>query len=113
MKRAISILFGFALGVGLGWYFGHRQAAVQNDQGILREFHETKQQDEFAAAVALAAFAKLQAGQAEKAEHELATTVSIYYRAHGRDGNTNLIASIVAYAATNSAMSNAIYRPVQ
>jgi len=113
MKWGVIVLVCLGLGLGLGWYVGCRQTADKSDRDLLREFHETKQQDEFAAGVALAAFANLQAGRPEKAEHELATTVSIYYRAHRLDGNTNLITSIEAYAATNTVMSNAIYRPIK
>jgi hypothetical protein len=39
----------------------------------------------------------------------LATTISIYYRAHRLDGNSNFIAQIERYAGTNAAISNAIY----
>ncbi len=113
MKRSILILITAAVCGGFGWYFGYTRGTAKADKGVWREFHQTKHQDEFAAAVALAALANLQRGQSQKAEHELATTLSIYYRAHRVDGDTNLIASIQAYAATNAALSNAIYRPIQ
>jgi hypothetical protein len=45
----------------------------------------------------------------DKAKHGLLTTISIYYRAHRLDGNSNLIATIERYASTNAAVSNAIY----
>jgi hypothetical protein len=76
-------------------------------------FTAMQRQDEFAAAVALLAFKRLEADDTNRAEWELATTVSAYYRGHRLDGNTNLLARIVSYAATNSAMSNAIYRKLE
>jgi hypothetical protein len=76
-------------------------------------FHQSEQQDEFAAAVACAAFGRLEVGDIERAKHELLTTISIYYRAHRLDGNSNIITGIEAYASTNAALSNAIYRKLE
>jgi hypothetical protein len=112
MKVWIIALVCIVVGLAVGYHFGFNGAIAGTENGLAREFHDTKHQDEFAAAVALAAFSRIQRGQSDQAKHELATTVSIYYRAHRLDGNTNLIASIESYAATNAAMSNAIYKPV-
>jgi recombinational DNA repair ATPase RecF len=70
-------------------------------------------QDEFAAAIALAAFTKLEQGDIERAKWRLVTTISIYYRGHKHDGDSNLLARIERYAATNAAISNAIYRKLE
>ena len=72
-----------------------------------------KRQDEFAAAIALRVFYQLESGDTEGAKKNLATTISIYYRGHKHDGNTNVIAHIESYAATNAAISNAIYRRLE
>jgi hypothetical protein len=134
MKRIISFLVYILLGIGIGWYFGYTRPAAKNQRELLKQyqhvrdnFHMTdaemtefgkhyaeyfeamKRQDEYAAAVALVAYKRLGAGNVERAKWELATTVSTYYRGHRLDGNTNLLTRITSYAATNSAMSNAIY----
>jgi hypothetical protein len=104
----------------MGWYFGYTRPAAQNQRKLLWElrankdgFHQTEQQDEFATAVACGAFARLEAGDTENAKHKLLTTISIYYRAHRLDGNSNIIAGIEAFASTNAALSNAIYRKLE
>jgi hypothetical protein len=66
-------------------------------------------QDEFVAAMALAAYVKLEQGDMDSAKQRLAGTISIYYRGHRHDGNTDLLGNIERYAITNSALPNAIY----
>ncbi len=112
--RAFSVCL--LIGVGIGWYVGNSRAA-QNQRRVVRElqegvksFHLTEHEDALAASIACSAFARLEAGETGKAKHTLATTISIYYRAHRVDGDRNLIAHIEAFAATNAAISNAIYR---
>lgn len=68
-----------------------------------------KRQDEMAAVIALAALVKLDEGDLEKAKWRLRTMVSIYYRGHKLDGDSNVLRHITAYAATNSMLSNAIH----
>ncbi len=120
MRLFIASLICLALGTALGWYFGYTRPATQNQRKLLWElrtnkdsFHQTEQQDEFAAAIACAAFARLEAGDTENAKHNLLTTISIYYRAHRLDGNSNIIVGIEAFASTNAALSNAIYRKLE
>jgi hypothetical protein len=134
MKRIITFLVCILIGVGIGWYFGFSRPVAKNQRELLKEYHYTldhlhmtdaemtefgkhykeyfeamKRQDEYAAAVALLVYKRLGAGNVEGAKWELATTISTYYRGHRLDGNTNLLTRITSYAATNSAMSNAIY----
>src|SRR5947209_4881215 len=138
MKRIAQVLICLLLGVGLGWYFGYTRPAAENQRKLLKEyqavrnaFHATdgemadfggrlpefwdaaKRQDEFAAAVALRVIHQLETGDLEGAKKSLATTVSIYYRGHRHDGDTNVIAHIQRYASTNAAISNAIYRRLE
>jgi hypothetical protein len=138
MKRIITFLVCILIGIGIGWYFGYSLPVAKNQRDLLEQYQYTRdkfqmtdaemadfgkhepeyfeamrRQDEFAAAVAFWAFRNLEAGDTNRAEWELATTVSAYYRGHRLDGNTNLLGHIVSYAATNSAMSNAIYRKLE
>jgi hypothetical protein len=120
MKVFLTALICLVLGAGLGWYIGYTRPEQQNQRKLLRElqankdsFHQTEQQDEFAAALACTAFRRLEAGNTERAKYELLTTISIYYRAHRFDGNSNLIVGTEAYASTNAALSNAIYRKLE
>jgi len=76
-------------------------------------FEAMKRQDEFAATMALAALVKLDRGDIEKAKSRLEKTISIYYRGHRDDGDSNVLRHIVTFAATNSALSNAIYRKLE
>ena len=111
----VSILC-LLLGLSVGWYIGHTRAVAETKQMVREDlekirdhFHETEHQDEFAAALASRVFAALENGSMDKAKHALLTTIAIYYRAHGLDGNSNVIAAIERYASTNTAVSNAIY----
>jgi len=76
-------------------------------------FDAMKRQDEMAAVVALAALVKLDGGDIEKAKSRLHTAISIYYRGHRDDGDSNVLRHITAFAATNAALSNAIYRKLE
>ncbi len=74
---------------------------------------QTERSDEFAAAVALSVFKELETGKLDRAKKHLGQTVSAYYRGHRYDGDTNVLAAIERYAATNAAISNAIYRKLE
>jgi len=76
-------------------------------------FDAMKRQDEMAAVIALAGLVKLDQGDLEKAKWRLRTAVSIYYRGHNHDGDSNVLRHITTYAATNVALSNAIYRKLE
>lgn len=138
MNRVIPVLLGILLGLTVGWYFGYTHQFAKNQRKLLKEyqavrdaFHATdeemtefggrlpefwdaaKRQDEFAAAIALGVFFKLEGGNVEGAKSNLATTVSIYYRGHRHDGDTNFLARIERIASTNMAISNAIYKKLE
>jgi len=138
MKRIIAFLVCILIGIGIGWYYGYTRPVAKNQRELLKQYQYTRdnfhmtdaemadfgkheseyfaamqRQDEFAAAIALAAFKNLEASNTDRAKWELETTVSAYYRGHLHDGNTNLLHHIVYYAATNSALSNAIYRKLE
>jgi hypothetical protein len=138
MKRIIPILVGILLGLGFGWYFGYTRPVAQNQRKLLKEyqtvrdaFHATdeemadfggrlpefwdmaKRQDEMAAVIALAALVKLEQGDIEKAKWRLQTEISTYYRGHRHDGDSNVLLHITRFAATNAALSNAIYRKLE
>jgi hypothetical protein len=138
MKRIAPLIIGIFLGAGSGWYFGYTRPVAENQRKILKEyqtvrdaFHATdeemadfggrlpefwdaaKRQDEFAAVIALRVFYQLESGDLDGAKKNLATTVSIYYRGHRLDGNSNVIAHIEHYASTNAAISNAIYKKLE
>jgi len=109
MKRTIGFVICLLLGFSLGWYFG-----LTHQQKLLRQYQtENLKKNEptegFAAAIALVAYEKIEAGDTDTAKRRLATTISIYYQTHRLDGSPKLLALIVAYAATNAAISNAIY----
>jgi len=82
--------------------------------GRLPEFFEaSKREDEWAAAMALGALVKLEQGDEETAKSRLQKTISIYYRGHRLDGDTNVLRHITTFAATNAGLSNAIYRKLE
>ena len=138
MKRIITFSVCVLLGVGVGWYLGFTRPAARNQRKLLSEyqfvrdnFHMTdeemadfgehraeyfaamKRQDEMAAAMALGALVKLDQGDVEKAKSRLEMTISIYYRGHRLDGDSNVLRHITTFAATNAALSNAIYRKLE
>ena len=123
MKKFLLLtccLLCFLISLFGGWYYGYTRAVAraerilqQDKEMIIDHFHETKDQDEFAAAIALGAFKRLQAGDLDRVQFKLLATIGIYYHAHRIDGNSNLIESIERYAATNAAVSNTINRKVE
>src|SRR5204862_6086041 len=54
-------------------------------------FAAMKRQDEMAAVIALAALAGLERGDIQKAKWRLETAISIYYRGHSHDGDSNVL----------------------
>jgi hypothetical protein len=138
MKRIIPPLVCLFIGFGAGWYFGYTRPAARNQRELIRQyqyvrdnFHMTdaqmvdfgahqqeyfaaiKREDEMAALIALAALAKLDQGDLDMAKGRLQTAISIYYRGHSFDGDSNLLRHITDYAATNAPLSNAIYRKLE
>ncbi|MGZ4971694.1 MAG: hypothetical protein ACXWDN_02955, partial [Limisphaerales bacterium] len=61
------------------------------------------------ASIALAGLKHLDKGEMDKAEFQFSSLVATYYRAHAKDGDSNLLERIEIYAATNKVLSNAIY----
>jgi hypothetical protein len=138
MKIVLACSVCILIGIGIGWYVGFNRPVAKNQRALLKQyqytrdkfhmtdaemadfgkheaqyFAEMQRQDELAAALALQSFKDLEAGHTQRVKHGLATMVSAYYRQYSSDGNTNLIRHIVSYAATNAALSNAIYRKLQ
>ncbi|SRR6266446_1556456 len=137
MSRLLPItccVLSLVLGVSIGWRFGH-VTLLPEQRKRLEEYRQVKatfgmsekdmaklegylpqmrkdlaRTDEFAAGVALSALTSLERGDAERARKVLSQTISMYYRAHRDDGNTNVLAHINQFAATNAALSNAIHR---
>lgn len=135
---AIACSLCLLLGLSVGWYFGYTRPSVKNQRKLLKEYQVVRgafgltdkqmaeigeqlpqirqqmaREDEMAAAMALGALVKLEQGDIEKAKSRLQTTISIYYRRHHHDGNTNVLRHIMTFAATNAALSNTIYRKLE
>jgi hypothetical protein len=123
------------LGLSVGWYFGFTRPTRRDQEKLLKEyryvrdnFHMTdaemadfgehqaeylnalKRQDEMAAVIALGALVKIEQGDIATARSRLEKTISIYYRGHRDDGDSNVLRHITTFAATNAALSNTIYR---
>ena len=138
MRRVVIPLVCLLAGISVGWFLGYRRPVAKNQRELLRQyqivrdnfhmsdadmadfgahqqeyFAQMKRQDEMAAVIAFAALVKLDEGDLEKAKWRLQTEISIYYRSHNRDGNSNVLRHITTYAATNAALSNAIYRKLE
>jgi len=117
--------------ISLAWYAWSNHKVLKEYRRVRDNFHMTdaemadfaehhqeyfdamKRQDEMAAVIALAALVKLDGGDIEKAKSRLQTAISIYYRGHRDDRDSNVLRHITAFAATNAALSNAIYRKLE
>ena len=141
MNRTLQPLVCFLcllLGLSVGWYFGYTRPVAKDKRKLLKEYQVVrdnfkmtdaemadfaehhkeyweamKRQDEMAAVMALAALVKLEQGDIERARTRLEGTISIYYRGHRHDGDSNVLRHITTFAATNAALSNAIYRKLE
>ena len=135
MKCIITFLVCLLVGIGIGWYFGYSCPAAKRQRELLEKYQPlkeeldtnmaylNKQREEeskkaepwmaASASIALAALKELKTNDMEDAKYRLAQIVSAYYRGHSRDGDTNLLHSIVSFAATDSAFSNAFYGPLK
>src|SRR5690242_82667 len=109
----------FLTAISCAWYAWSNHKVLKRYELVKNAFHATdeemtnfaarlpeiwegeKRQEEFAAAIALRVLYQLDSGDVAGARHNLATTLSIYYRGHRTDGNTNVIAHIERYASTN------------
>ncbi len=65
------------------------------------------------AAMALSALKSIKTNDIPAAQYEMSAIVAAYYRGHPHDGNTNLLNSILNFAATDSTFSNAFYGPLK
>jgi hypothetical protein len=73
-------------------------------------FEGIKRQDEASAVMAFTALVELERGDIEQTKKTLETGISIYYRGHHDDGNSNLLRNVEIFAAKNTSLSNAIYK---
>jgi hypothetical protein len=105
MKRILPLIFSLLFGIGIGWYFGYTRPVAKHQRELLKEyqdvknevhvtdeemadmgrkipqyFKDMKRQDEMAAAVALSALMKLEAGETDAAKLSLLQAVGSYYR---------------------------------
>lgn len=135
---ALASCLCLLLGLSVGWYFGYTRPSVQNQSKLLNEYQSLRdklgmtdeqlaeigkqlphlrrqmaREDEMAAAMALGALVKLERGDIEKARSVLERTVSIYYRGHQHDGNSNVLRNIEKLAASSASLSNAIHRKLE
>ena len=138
MRRLIIPLVCLLVGIAAGWYFGYTRPAAKNQRELLQQYqyvrdnfhmsdaemadfgaHEQeyfaamKRQDETAASMALGALVRLERGDIERTRHVLEQTISIYYRGHRQDGDSNVLRHIETFAATNASLSNAISRKLE
>jgi hypothetical protein len=131
MKNALAFLICISAGIGIGWYFGYVCPAARNQRQLLEEYLPFKQEMETnmaylnrqreessklakpweasTASIALVGLKDLDTTNLGDARFRLATLIAIYYHAHLNDGDTNILNRIASCAATNSALSNAIY----
>ena len=134
MKHATAFLVCILVGIGIGWYFGYTRPVAENQRELLKDnqffrdhtqgfdaaaaYFEKRQAEYFkeaepweasSASITLAALKNLKTNNLGDAKFRLASIVALYYRSHSRDGDTNLLANIVAFAATDNVLSNAIY----
>lgn len=135
---ALTCCLCLLLGLSVGWYFGFTRHSVKNQRKLVNEYQALRdtfgmtdeqlaeigkqlptlrrqmaREDEMAAAMALGALAKLERGDVEKTRSILERTVSIYFRGHQHDGNSNVLRNIEKFAATSASLSNAIYRKLE
>jgi hypothetical protein len=126
-KTTVAYLVCIAMGVGVGWYVGNTRPNA-NLQRVLAELESetaefSKQRTEYfkaaapyaasGASIALATLKNLEANDLERAKSRLAAMIATYYRGHLPEGDTNLLASIADFAATNSRLSNAVFGAFQ
>jgi hypothetical protein len=131
MKSIAISTVTLLVGVGVGWYFGYSQnrrellmkyeslqIEVDSNTAAMWARNEARDKKAFetvnpwvtlTSKTALAALKDVDANNMHDTRVRLATLVATYYHFHSRDGDTNLLQQIVSYAATNSAVSNAIY----
>ena len=134
MKRAIVLLIVLLFGSCIGWYFGYtrpvaKQYRVIRDQmfhmtdkemaeagGKVREhfpqFMEgMKRSDDLTAAIALAAFERIDQGNTEGAKKLLLAPVRDYYQRYtGKGGDPAILARIEAAAQKNHDLAAAIQK---
>jgi hypothetical protein len=134
MKQIIAFLVCIMASIGIGWYFGYTRSVAKNQRELLEQnqyikdhfqefdsdiadFHKRNAEyfkiaapwEESTASISLAALKNLKTNDIEDAKFRLASTVANYYRGHSHDGDTNFLAEIVTFAATDTVLSNAIY----
>lgn len=132
MKQWIVFFVGFVAGVGIGWYLAMlvelpkvEREMSKNEQAFeqdvaknamfvntrLKEYSRAaKPWEASTASIALVGLKDLETTNIENAKFRFAAMAATYYRAHLHDGDTNLLAQIKSCAATNAALSNAIFR---
>jgi hypothetical protein len=137
MKRYLPWIIcclGLLVGVSVGWVFGHTRPELSDQRKLLAEYQrlrdafgltdeemsrigallptlqtQMQRQDEYAAAMALAAFHRLEEGDTNKAKEVLAATIGTYYHTWRDDGgDTNVISRIEKYAAKYQVLASAI-----
>jgi hypothetical protein len=139
MKRILLAIGCLIIGFSLGWYFGYIHPVAKHQRELLGEyryvrenFHMTDaemaeagrnvrkygkdliRQDELAAAVALAAFKKLESGDTDAAKSGLLLPIGMYYRLyHDEDGDDTLLDRIEAASREYPSIATEISRKVE
>jgi predicted negative regulator of RcsB-dependent stress response len=121
----LACLLGSA---GVGGYFGYIRAYQFFRQESLKvlskadaevaelniiqaeQFKSAKPYEESAASGALSTLKCLDTNDLADARAKLAAMIAVYYTSHQGDGDTNLLSNIVKFAASDTVLSNAIYR---
>ncbi|MGD9634874.1 MAG: hypothetical protein AB7G28_19870 [Pirellulales bacterium] len=136
MKRTWPAVVCLFIGLGFGWYFGYTRPVAKHQRELLAEyqqvkeqmgltdvemaeagrnfpqyFRDMKRQDEIAAAVALSALMKLEAGETDAAKASLLQAVGSYYRLyHDNDGDRVLLDKMAVAARDYPSIATEISR---
>jgi hypothetical protein len=89
MKTLIASVLSVAVGLFIGWHFGHRHAGRQTTEAVQQLVETTEASDAAEAARDARAIGSIESGDTKEAVRLLSTPVAHYYAIYGDSSVTN------------------------
>lgn len=113
MKTLIASVLSLALGLFIGWHFGHRHAGHETTEAVQQLVEATEASDAAEAARDARAISSIESGDTKEAVRSLSTPVAHYYAVYGNlsvnsEQRSKVHALIDQVAKTNQVLASSI-----
>jgi hypothetical protein len=113
MKTSIASVLSLALGLFIGWHFGHHHASRETSEAVQQMVDTTEASDAAEAARDARAISSIESGDTKEAVRSLSTPVAHYYAVYGNlsvnsENRSKVRGLIEQVSKTNQVLASAI-----